>query len=144
MLTSYAAKVGINVIVENHGGLSSDGKWLAGVIKEVNMPSCGTLPDFGNFCLKNVQDDTGHWSCVEEYDRYQGVEELMPFAKAVSAKSYDFDASGNETTIDFQRMIGIVKKAGYKGYLGIEYEGNRLPEYEGIKATKELLERLID
>jgi hypothetical protein len=85
----------------------------------------------------------GPSSCVEEYDRYQGVEELMPFAKAVSAKSYDFDAAGNETTIDFQRMVRIVKKSGYKGFLGIEYEGSRLSEAEGIKATKKLLERLI-
>jgi sugar phosphate isomerase/epimerase len=143
MLTSFAEKAGINVIVENHGGLSSDGKWLAGVIREVNMPGCGTLPDFGNFCLRHADDGMGHSSCVEEYDRYQGVEDLMPFAKAVSAKSYDFDAAGNETTIDFQRMIAIVKKSGYKGYLGIEYEGSRLSEHEGIKATKKLLERLI-
>ncbi|HQW26574.1 MAG TPA: TIM barrel protein [Saprospiraceae bacterium] len=144
MLTSFAEKVGINVIVENHGGLSSDGKWLAGVIKEVNMPGCGTLPDFGNFCLKHSDDGMGHSNCVDEYDRYQGVAELIPFAKAVSAKSYDFDAAGNETTIDFQRMIAIVKKSGYKGYLGIEYEGSRLSEHEGIKATKKLLERLIE
>ncbi len=143
MLTSFAEKVGINVIVENHGGLSSDGQWLAGVIREVNMPGCGTLPDFGNFCLRQADDGMGHSSCVDEYDRYQGVEELMPFAKAVSAKSYDFDAAGNETTIDFQRMVSIVKKSGYKGYLGIEYEGSRLSEHEGIKATKKLLDRLI-
>ncbi len=144
MLASFAEKVGINVIVENHGGLSSDGKWLAGVIKEINMPGCGTLPDFGNFCLKHADDGMGHSNCVEEYDRYQGVEELMPFAKAVSAKSYDFDATGNETTIDFERMIAIVKKSAYKGFLGVEYEGSRMSEPEGIIATKKLLERLIE
>lgn len=143
MLASHAEKLGINVIVENHGGLSSDGTWLAGVIKEINMPGCGTLPDFGNFCLRHADDGMGHSNCVEEYDRYQGVEELLPFAKAVSAKSYDFDATGNETTIDYTRMISIVKKSSYKGYLGVEYEGSRLSEYEGIKATKKLLERLI-
>ena len=142
-LASYGAQLGLNVIVENHGGLSSDGSWLSGVMKEINMPNCGTLPDFGNFCLRQADDGMGHSSCVDEYDRYQGVEELMPFAKAVSAKSYDFDAAGNETTIDFQRMVSIVKKSGYKGYLGIEYEGSRLSEHEGIKATKKLLDRLI-
>ncbi|HMP15416.1 MAG TPA: sugar phosphate isomerase/epimerase family protein [Gemmatales bacterium] len=127
MLTEYSEKQSINVIVENHGGLSSDGKWLAGVMKKVNHPRCGTLPDFGNFY---------------EYDRYQGVEDLMPFAKGVSAKSYDFNANGDETKIDYARMLKIVKDAGYRGYIGIEYEGKNLPEYDGIRATKKLLERL--
>jgi sugar phosphate isomerase/epimerase len=133
-LTEFGAKHQINVIVENHGGLSSNGKWLAGVMKEVNLPRCGTLPDFGNFRINNN----------EEYDKYQGVAELMPYAKGVSAKSYDFDDKGNETTIDFRRMLKIVLDAGYHGHLGIEYEGNRLSEPEGIVATKKLLERLKD
>ena len=136
-LATYAKPLGLNVIVENHGGLSSNGKWLSGVMKEINLSNCGTLPDFGNFCLKS-----GDNGCIEEYDRYQGVEELLPFAKAVSAKSYDFDADGNETKIDFARMIKLVKKSGYKGYLGIEYEGSRLSEDDGIMATKNLLEKL--
>lgn len=126
-LTEYGASLGLNIIVENHGGLSSNGKWLAGVMKKVNNPRCGTLPDFGNFY---------------EYDRYQGVTDLMPFAKGVSAKSYDFDAAGNETKVDFAKMLGIVKAAGYRGYIGIEYEGSKLPEPEGIRATKKLLEKL--
>ncbi len=125
-VAEFAAPHGINVIVENHGGLSSNGTWLAGVMKAVNLPNCGTLPDFGNF---------------KEYDRYQGVEEMMPFAKGVSAKSYDFDAEGNDTRIDYARMIKIVLDAGYNGYIGIEYEGTRLPEPDGIRATKKLLER---
>jgi sugar phosphate isomerase/epimerase len=125
-LTEYGDKQGINVIVENHGGLSSNGKWLSGVMKKVNHPRCGTLPDFGNFY---------------DYDRYQGVTDLMPFAKGVSAKSYDFDAEGNDTKIDYAKMLKIVKDAGYKGYIGIEYEGNKLPEPEGIKTTKKLLEK---
>ena len=112
-------------------------------MKEIDMPNCGTLPDFGNFCIRR---DTGkQWEgrCVEEYDRYKGVAELLPFAKAVSAKSYDFDAAGNETTIDYARMMDLVKKSAYSGYLGIEYEGNRLSEDEGILATKKLLEKLL-
>jgi sugar phosphate isomerase/epimerase len=125
-VAEFAAPHGINVIVENHGGLSSNGEWLAGVMKTVNLPNCGTLPDFGNF---------------KEYDRYKGVEEMMPFAKGVSAKSYDFDADGNDTKIDYARMIKIVLEAGYNGYIGIEYEGTRLPEPDGIRATKRLLER---
>ncbi len=126
-LTEFGAEHEINVIVENHGGLSSHGDWLVGVMKLVNHPRCGTLPDFGNFY---------------EYDRYQGVAEMMPYAKGVSAKSYDFDAAGNETKVDYPRMMKIVLDAGYHGFVGIEYEGNRLSEDEGIKATKRLLDRI--
>ena len=142
-LSAYAAPMNINVIVENHGGSSSDGMWLASVMKEINMKNCGTLPDFGNFCIQHGDESKGQPGCIEEYDRYKGVEELLPFAKAVSAKSYDFDEHGNETKIDFEQMIKLVRKSGYKGYLGIEYEGNRLSEDEGILATKRLLEKLI-
>jgi sugar phosphate isomerase/epimerase len=138
-LSAFAQGAGINVIVENHGGLSSNGSWLSGVIAEVGMDNCGTLPDFGNFCITgNPNGD-----CSEAYDRYKGVEELMPFAKAVSAKTTTFDDTGNEVNIDYKRLIAIVKKAGYKGYIGIEYEGNHLSEIDGIIATKKLLERYI-
>jgi hypothetical protein len=116
------------VIVENHGGLSSNGKWLTSVIKKVDLPNCGTLPDFGNF--------------PPDIDRYEAVEMLMPYAKAVSAKSYDFDDKGNETKIDFYRMMKIVLDAGYKGFVGIEYEGGRLSETDGVIATKKLLEKI--
>lgn len=129
----------INVVVENHGGLSSNGKYLANVIEQVKLDNCGTLPDFGNFCL-----DGWPKSCLGKfYDKYLGVEELMPFAHAVSAKSYDFDEMGNETSIDFERMINIVKSSGFKGYIGIEFEGEEMSEEEGILATKKLLEKLI-
>lgn len=131
-LTEFADDFGINVIVENHGGLSSNGQWLASVIQKVSHDRCGTLPDFGNFRLGEGK----------QYDRYQGVRELMPFAKAVSAKSYDFNDQGDETQIDYLRMMKIVLDAGYHGWVGIEYEGSRLPEPEGIKATKALLERV--
>ncbi len=122
----------INVIVENHGGLSSNGTWLAGVMELVNHPRCGTLPDFGNF---RIQGD-------EWYDFYTGVEELMPYAKAVSAKSHNFDAAGNEAELDYERLMRIVLDAGYRGYVGIEYEGSELSEPDGIRATKALLERV--
>ncbi len=123
-LSEFAAKHHMNVIVENHGGLSSNGAWLAAVMKKVNMDNCGTLPDFGNF---------------HDYDRYQGVEETMPFAKAVSAKSHNFDENGNETKTDYTRMMKIVLSHGYNGYVGIEYEGREKPEMEGIELTKQLL-----
>ena len=131
-VSEFGAKHGLNVIVENHGGLSSNGKWLSKVIKTVDLPNCGTLPDFGNF---RVSKD-------EEYDRYQGVTELMPFAKAVSAKSHDFDDQGNETKTDYKKMMKIVLDAGYHGYVGIEYEGSAVPEPQGIELTKKLLERV--
>jgi len=133
-LAGLAAEAGISVLVENHGGHSSDGEWLATLIRWVDDPALGTLPDFGNFRISEERD----------YDRYRGVRELMPFAKAVSAKSYDFDGAGNETTIDYRLMMRIVRDAGYRGYVGIEYEGSRLPEEEGIRATKRLLERVRD
>lgn len=136
-LTEIAAKDKLNVIVENHGGLSSNGAWLASVIKAVNDPRCGTLPDFGNFRMFRKADGT-----YDEYDRYQGVSELMPFARGVSAKTYDFDAEGDETTIDYPRMMKIVFAAGYRSRVGIEYEGERLSEPDGIRATKALLERI--
>jgi sugar phosphate isomerase/epimerase len=128
-LAEFAGQLGMNVIVENHGGLSSNGEWLAGVMKLVNRPNCGTLPDFGNF---------------HDYDRYRGVEELMPFAKGVSAKSHEFDDAGNEVRTDYDRMLRLVLAAGYRGWIGIEYEGKALPEADGIRATKKLLERVRD
>ncbi|MBP7949724.1 MAG: sugar phosphate isomerase/epimerase [Verrucomicrobiales bacterium] len=132
-LSEYGATLGINVIVENHGMLSSDGAWLAAVMKRVNLPNCGTLPDFGNFGLGGGK----------EYDRYQGIDELMPFARGVSAKSHDFDAQGNEIHTDYVKMLDIVvKKHGYHGFIGIEYEGSKLSEPDGIRATKTLLERI--
>jgi sugar phosphate isomerase/epimerase len=130
-LTEFAAPFGINVIVENHGGISSNGEWLASVISAVGHSGCGTLPDFGNFRIEE-----GVW-----YDRYQGMTELMPHAKAVSAKSNEFDQHGNERNTDYERVLRIVLDAGYRGYVGIEYEGSELPEMEGIRATKALLER---
>jgi sugar phosphate isomerase/epimerase len=126
-LAEYARQMEMAVIVENHGGLSSNGEWLAGVMRLVGKPNCGTLPDFGNF---------------HDYDRYRGVEELMPFAKGVSAKSHEFDEAGNEVRTDYMRMVRLVVGAGYHGWIGIEYEGTGLSEPEGILATKKLLERV--
>jgi len=133
-LTEFGDTIGINTIVENHGGLSSNGKWLAAVMEKVDHPRVGTLPDFGNFRIQGEE-----W-----YDRYKGVEELMPYAKAVSAKSNDFDSQGNEINTDYYKMMNIVLDAGYNGYVGIEYEGSKLDEMAGIQATKDLLEKVRD
>ena len=135
-LAIYAAQEKINILVENHGGHSSSGAWLAGVMTAVNLPNCGTLPDFGNFTMAMFPP--------RKYDRYQGVEELMPWAMGVSAKTYDFDSEGEETTIDIARMLDIVKASGFKGHIGVEYEGSRLSEEAGIKATRDLLLRNLD
>jgi len=127
-LSGYAADYGVNIIVENHGGNSSYGKWLAEIMKTVNKPNCGTLPDLGNFY---------------EYDRYKGVTDLMPYAKGVSGKTHDFDENGNETQIDYAKMMKIISDSGFKGYIDVEYEGTKLSEDEGIKATIALLKRVI-
>lgn len=157
-LADKAAGVSLNVIVENHGGLSSDGSWLAGVMKEVGKPNCGTLPDFGNFyVVKRRGNDEAYQkekalyvggSYSEDefgfyYDRYQGLADLMPFAKGVSAKSHEFDAAGNEIRTDFRKAMKIVKEAGYRGFVGIEYEGSVDSEVEGIRKTKALLEKVF-
>lgn len=136
-LCEFAKPFNINIIVENHGGYSSDGKWLSRVIRDTEMSNCGTLPDFGNFCLKMVDE-----KCEEWYDRYQGTEELMPYAKGVSAKAGKFDNEGNCIETDYYKMLSIVKKAGYTNYLGIEYEGGTLSEDDGIRAVKALLEKV--
>lgn len=134
MLAEYCDPLGLNVLVENHGGLSSNARWLSQVMEAANHPRVGTLPDFGNFVIDR---ETG-----EEYDKYEGVRELMPYAKAVSAKSFAFDDQGRETGIDFERMMGIVLAAGYSGWVGVEYEGDKHSEAEGIRLTRDLLERI--
>lgn len=125
-LADYAAGVRLNVIVENHGGHSSNADWFLGVLKRAARANLGTLPDFGNF---------------GSYDRYEGTRKWMPYAKGVSAKSHEFDAAGNEVRTDYARMLKIVLDAGYDGYIGIEYEGDRHSDPEGIRLTKALLER---
>ncbi|QDK78177.1 TIM barrel protein [Spirosoma sp. KCTC 42546] len=157
-LLEYAAKSKMDVIVENHFGNSTDIDWLVGVLKQVNMPNAGLLPDFGNFCRQRSKPETNDikgimgTKCIKEYDRYEGVKKMMPYAKGISAKTHKFDAAGNETETDFLKMFKIIKDAGFKGYVGIEYEGGiigmynptggYLPTNDGIKATKTLLERV--
>lgn len=127
-ICGYAAPANINVIIENHGGISSDPDVVVRLMKKVNLPNFGTLPDFGNF--------------PKEVDRYEAVKKLMPYAKGVSFKCYDFSPAGDETMMDVPKMMNIVTEAGYNGWVGIEYEGNRLSEFEGIAAAKRLLDRI--
>jgi sugar phosphate isomerase/epimerase len=138
-LAEYGKSKDINVIVENHGGFSSNAELLSSVIRNIDMDNCGTLPDFGNFCVK--REGGGNWDgkCIDEYDKYKGIEEMMPYAKGVSAKSYDFDVEGNETTLDYPRFLKIVKDAGYTGYIGVEFEGSNVSEEKGIELTRNLL-----
>jgi len=138
-LSEYAAKENINVLVENHGSYSSNGQWLVSVMEGIGMANCGTLPDFGNFCIKRSDNSEWGGECVEEYDRYKGVREMMPYAKAVSAKTHEFNEAGEEVHTDYLQMMQIVKDAGYTGYVGIEYEGDGMTPDEGIMATKNLL-----
>ena len=133
-LCTFGKEHDINVIVENHGGYSSNGEWLSSTVAAVDMKNCGTLPDFGNFTIDRDND--------VKYDRYKGMKELLPYAKGVSAKCYNFNDKGYETTIDFERMLRLVKKAKYKGHIGIEFEGKEMPEVNGVMACKNLMKKL--
>jgi sugar phosphate isomerase/epimerase len=156
-LIAYGSKQNIDVIVENHVGISCNAAWLAGVMKQVNSPHCGTLADFGNFCVNRTKPETNDIAgymktkCLEEYDRYKGITELMPFAKGVHAKSHVFDAAGNDVETDFYRMFKIIKASGFTGWVSIEYEGGLfkmytkdakyLGDYDGVTATRKLVEK---
>ncbi|SDP78696.1 Tat (twin-arginine translocation) pathway signal sequence [Mucilaginibacter sp. OK268] len=156
-LIAYGSKSKIDVIVENHVGISCNGAWLAGVMKSVNNKHCGTLADFGNFCINRTKPEAQTMDaymktkCLEEYDRYKGITELMPYAKGVHAKSHTFDAAGNDTETDYYKMFGIIKKSGFNGWVSIEYEGglfkmyapqsNYLDDDAGVIATKKLVEK---
>jgi sugar phosphate isomerase/epimerase len=141
-LGDFAKSMNLNIVVENHGHESSNGGWIADVVKQVNSANVGTLPDFGNFCLS---DDWGttQGECKDYYDRYKGVKEMIPFAKGVSAKTYDFDSNGEQPKMDYKRLIEIVKGSGFKGYIGVEFEGDTQSEEEGIRKTKLLLEKYL-
>jgi sugar phosphate isomerase/epimerase len=155
-LIDYGRKQNIDVIVENHVGISCNAAWLAGVMKQLNSPHCGTLADFGNFCINRTKPETmdiaGYMKtkCLEEYDRYKGITELMPFAKGVHAKTHLFNADGTDQETDFNRMFKIIKDSGFKGWVSIEYEGGLLKmytkdskyldDYAGTTATKNLIE----
>ena len=138
-LSEYASAKDINILVENHGYLSSNADLLVEVMKKVDMDNCGTLPDFGNFCLKREGGERWDAKCVEEFPRYEGVKKMMQYAKAVSAKSYTFDEEGNEDLIDYKKMLQIVKDSGYEGFIGVEFEGEDISSEKGIMATKNLL-----
>ena len=142
-LGDFSKDFNINIIVENHGGYSSDAQWLVGVIKNTERKNVGTLPDFGNFCVKSRPNKLSSWGglsgCAVEYDKYKGVKEMLPYAKSVSAKSINFDDQGSSIEIDFYKMMKIVKQSGYSEYVSIEYEGNSHSEEEGIRLTKKLM-----
>ncbi len=160
-LLEYGEKVGINVIVENHFGYSTDPDWLVGVMSQVKSDKKGFLPDFGNFCAQRSKPEgTGiqallTTTCIKEHDKYEGVAKMMPFAKGISAKSHKFDASGNDPETDYQRMFEIIKASGWSGgYIGIEYEGglyrdmggdmSYLSNSDGILAMKRLIEKTLE
>jgi sugar phosphate isomerase/epimerase len=134
-LSDFSKDSGINILVENHGGFSSNGEWMAEVFSQLKNNNCGTLPDFGNFCITKDKER----NCLDAYDRYKGMNELLPFAKAVSAKSYDFDENGNDTKIDYLRIMKMVKDSGYNSFVGVEYEGEIMSEDKGIELTRDLL-----
>ena len=158
-LCEYAKPLGINIIVENHGGFSSNADYLVNVIENVNLNNMGSLPDFGNFCVKQDEKKladtyklftegaektlsrppTIYDSCIERFDMYEGVEKLMKYAKGVSAKTHGFDLEGNDVDIDYKKMLKIVKKSGYSGFIGVEAQAFTMDPIEAIKVSKKLL-----
>jgi L-ribulose-5-phosphate 3-epimerase len=141
-LCEFADQAGINVVIENHGGLSSNAKWLVGTIRMANHERAGTLPDFGNFRIAGpTKDNPGRK--VESYDSYTGVAEMMPLARGVSVKPRVWDANGRDADIDLLRMMKIVVDAGYRGHCGIEY-GPEGKELEGVRDLRIQLERVRD
>lgn len=141
-LAEYAEKVGINVVIENHGGYTSNGEWIVDLMRHINKPNVGTLPDFGNFCVKREGGDIWRGKCIEEYDRYKGVFEMMPYAKGVSAKAQHFDSDGNCVETDYFKMFKIIRDSGFRGYVGIEFSSEDTGEDEGVRKTKALLEKV--
>lgn len=141
-LGDFAKTMNMNIVTENHGHESSNGAWVADVMKQVHRSNVGTLPDFGNFCLSEDWGTT-QGECKDYYDRYQGVKEMLPYAKGVSAKTYDFDSNGEQPKMDYKRLLDIVKTSGFSGYIGVEFEGNTQPEEEGIRKTKALIEKYL-
>jgi sugar phosphate isomerase/epimerase len=141
-LGEFAKSFQVNVVVENHGSVTSNAGWLADVIKQVGRDNVGTLPDFGNFCISHPWG-TIQEGCTEMYDKYKGIQQLLPYAKGVSAKTYDFDSNGEQPLMDYRRLINIVKASGFKGYIGIEYEGINQPEDEGVLNTQKLLKKYL-
>jgi sugar phosphate isomerase/epimerase len=141
-LGEFAKPMQVNIVVENHGSVTSNAEWLTEVMKQVGKDNVGTLPDFGNFCISHPLG-TIQEGCTDMYDIYKGIQQLLPYAKGVSAKTYDFDRNGEQPLMDYKRLIGIVKASGFKGYIGIEYEGINQPEDEGVRNTQKLLKKYL-
>ncbi|MEJ2584755.1 MAG: TIM barrel protein [Robiginitalea sp.] len=141
-LAEIGADMRINILIENHGYHTSDAAFMVDIIREVDNPYLGTLPDFGNWCLNKAWGSTQGGNCTESYDPVKGVSEFLPYAKGVSAKSYDFDSDGQETLLPYRTLLQKVKDSGFTGHIGIEYEGSRLSEPEGIRATRALIQKV--
>ncbi len=156
-LIDHSKSQGVNVVVENHGGITGDADWVVNLMKNINSNFVGTLPDFGsyNFCVKrgelNFEGLTG--KCEDQYDKYKGVEKLLPFAKGVSAKTHEFNSLGEETSTDYSRMIDIISDSSYEGFITIEYEGammkmfggkgDYLDPHQGVEATQSLIKKYM-
>lgn len=141
-LGEFAKPFQLNVVVENHGSVTSNAGWLTDVMKQVGRDNVGTLPDFGNFCISHPWG-TIQEGCTDMYDIYKGIQQLLPYAKGVSAKTYDFDGNGEQPLMNYKRLLDLVKASGFKGYIGIEYEGINQPEDEGVRNTQKLLKKYL-
>ena len=158
-LLEYSSTQDMSIVIENHGGFTSDAGWLVDLMKSINHSKLGTLPDFGtlNFCIEKAQAKEGEMyssNCLNQYNKYKGVEEMLPYAKGISAKSISFDSNGEEINTDFERMIKLIKSSSFEGFMAIEYEGalmqmfggdplDYLSPNQGVLATKRLIEKYI-
>jgi L-ribulose-5-phosphate 3-epimerase len=150
-LLEYARPANIDILIENHGGASSDPDTLVAVMKAVNNPHFGTLPDYGNV---NLGDD-----------RYEVMRKILPYAKGVSVKAA-WTADGNNVFGDLEKLIKITQESGFHGFWGIESSYNLLrgqprpgerpaapppappeqvwaDELKGVQMTKAVLERTV-
>ncbi|WP_173021370.1 serine hydrolase [Lewinella sp. W8] len=134
-LAVAAGREGVQIVIENHGGISNDGEWLAELVGRLADVGVGSLADFDNWCVERENGQLWGAPCTNRYDRYRGMMDLMPTAVGVSVKAFNFDAAGEEPDIDFGTMFDIIHAHDYRGFLGIEYEGDALPAREGIAAT---------
>ena len=143
-LADYAANKDIHILIENHGGFSSDASWLLALLDQINHKNVSLLADFDNWCIEREDGKLWGSPCIKEYDRQKGMRELLPHSKGISIKSFDFDKDGYESKMDYPALFKIMKQSKYNDFFAIEYEGHNLDSRTGVQKTKALADKMID